>query len=97
MSQPSSFWSRSYTVIRQRMRLNLYFGETKVSEFNQLLEEAAAAIGKLGLKPSPDTMFLTSNRAGMHFSCWFNYANDAAGLEELTAKLEGQKWKMASD
>ena len=60
MSQPSPFWSRSYTVIRQRVRLNLYFGETKVSEFNQLLDEATAELGKLGLKPSPEMMFLAS-------------------------------------
>ena len=31
MNTQSPFWSRSYTVIRQRVRLNLYFGETKVS------------------------------------------------------------------
>jgi hypothetical protein len=95
MNQPSPFWSRSYGVIRQKLRLNLYFGETKVSEFSQLVEEATAEIGKLGLKPSADTMFLTSNRAGMHLSCWLPC--DPAELDTLTAKLEGEKWKMASD
>ena len=70
-------------------------GETKVSEFSQLVEEATAEIGKLGLKPSADTMFLTSNRAGMHLSCWLPC--DPAELDTLTAKLEGEKWKMASD
>ena len=95
MSQPSSFWSRSYSLIRQKLRLNLYFGETKVSEFDQLVEEVTAEIGKLGLKPSADSMFLTSNRAGMHLSCWLPC--NPAELETLIGKLEEQKWKMASD
>ena len=95
MSQPSSFWSRSYTVIRQKLRLNLYFGETKVSELNQLVEEAEAEIGKLGLKPSADSMFLTNNRAGMHLSCWLPC--NPAELETFIGKLEEQKWRIASD
>lgn len=96
MSSPTSFWSRSYTVIRQKMRLNLYFGETKVAEFSRLLDEANAEIAKVGLSPSPDMMFLASNRAGMHFSCWFPVGDDA-GLDVLRERLAAEKWKQAND
>lgn len=61
MSVQSSFWSRSYTVIRQRVRLNLYFGEVKLSEFNQLVQHAYRTGNvndrftlRLGKRQSPD-------------------------------------------
>lgn len=97
MNAQSSFWSRTYVVRNPSVRLNFYFGETKLSEFNAVVDEVGRELAPLGLTLSPETTFLSTNRAGMFLSCWFSYRTDEAGLQSLVNKLEEQKWKMASD
>lgn len=97
MNAQSSFWSRSYAVRNRSVRLNFYFGETKLSELNAMVEEAGRELGKFGLTLSPESTFLSTNRAGMFLCCWFPYKTDEAGLHSLVQQLEDQKWKAASD
>jgi hypothetical protein len=93
----SSFWSRTYSVRNRSVKINFYFGETKLSEFKAVVDEAGRELAKLGLTLSADSTFLSTNRAGMFLSCWFSYRTDEVGLQSLIEKLEEQEWKAASD
>ncbi len=93
MNTQSSFWSRTYSVLNGRVTLRLYFGEVKVSEFARLFEEAVRQYEGLGVPH--DSVVLTSNRAGMHFSNFLRM--DSAAAEDLGRKLEELRWKAASD
>lgn len=97
MDNQSSFWSRSYTVRNRSVRLNFYFGETKLSEFNAVVDEAGRELAKVGLTLSAESTFLSTNRAGMFLSYWFSYRTDEAGLQSLVETLEKEKWKRAAD
>jgi hypothetical protein len=61
----SSFWSRSYAVRNRSVRLNFYFGETKLSEFNAVVDEAGGQLAKLGLTLSAESTFGLTGEHGM--------------------------------
>jgi hypothetical protein len=81
MNMPSSFWSRTYRIVSVRVTLRLYFGEVKVSEFARLFEEAVSEFDELSVPH--DSVVLTSNRAGVHFSNFLRMELTAAeGLSQ---------------
>lgn len=76
-----------------RVTLRLYFGEVKVSDFGRLFEKAVAEFEKIGVPH--DSVFLTSNRAGINFC---NYLRmEPAAAESLARKLDELRWKASSN
>lgn len=71
----------------------MYLGEVKVSEFTGLFEEAVGEFGKVGVPH--DSVVLSSNRAGMHFSNFLKM--ELAAAANLSKRLEDLRWKAASD
>lgn len=93
MNQPSSFWSRTFSILNKRVTLRLYFGEVRISEFQQLLAEAKAEFNNLAVPQ--ENLILSCNRAGMHLMNFVRMEEPA--IEAVRQKLESEKWKMAND